>query len=81
MTMEERVFTVDELAKFDGKDGRPAYIAFQGKVYDVSASDEWQDGLHYEEHPAGADFTDDMDFAPHNEDVLATFPVVGVLED
>jgi predicted heme/steroid binding protein len=78
--MEERRFTVEELAKFDGKDGRPAYIVFEGKVYDVSASLMWQEGEHEDEHSAGLDFTDDMDFAPHNADVLAPFPVVGVLE-
>jgi predicted heme/steroid binding protein len=79
--MEERTFTRDELAGFDGKDGRQAYIALSGKVYDVSGSAMWEKGEHEEEHSAGADFTDDMDFAPHNEDVLAGFPVVGVLED
>jgi predicted heme/steroid binding protein len=79
--MEQRVFTADELATFDGKDGRPAYIAMAGKVYDVSDSSMWEDGLHGEEHDAGADLTDDMDFAPHNDSVLEDFPVVGTLEE
>ena len=29
-------FTVDELRGFDGKAGRPAYVGYKGKVYDVS---------------------------------------------
>jgi predicted heme/steroid binding protein len=77
--MDERVYTAEELASFDGKDGRPAYVAFEGRVYDVSASDEWQGGEHQEEHSAGADLTDDMDFAPHGAEFLEGFPVVGTL--
>ena len=77
--MEERMFTMDELAAFDGVDGKPAYIAHNGKVYDVSASGMWEDGHHQEEHNAGIDLTDDMDFAPHNDSVLENFPVVGTL--
>jgi predicted heme/steroid binding protein len=78
--MEERVFTVDELAAFDGKEGRAAYVALKGKVYDVSGSITWDNGEHGDEHSAGVDLTDDMDFAPHAEDVLDSFPVVGALE-
>jgi predicted heme/steroid binding protein len=78
--MEQRTFTVDELAQFDGKHGRPAYIAFGGKVYDVTASAMWENGEHEDEHSAGVDLTDDEEFAPHNEDVLAPFPIVGMLE-
>lgn len=78
--MEERTFTVGELAAFDGKEGRAAYLAHNGKVYDVSLSIMWEGGEHEDEHSAGVDLTDDLDFAPHNEDVLAPFPVVGVLK-
>jgi predicted heme/steroid binding protein len=79
--MEQRTFTRDELAGFDGKEGRPAYVAFQGKVYDVTGSLLWEQGEHEDEHSAGVDFTDDLEFAPHNDDVLAPFPLVGVLRD
>lgn len=30
-------FTADELARFDGQDGTPLYLAVRGRVYDVSA--------------------------------------------
>jgi predicted heme/steroid binding protein len=79
--MEEQVFTAAELASFDGKDGRAAYIAHGGKVYDVSGSTLWETGEHQDEHSAGADLTDDLDFAPHAEDVLDAFPVVGKLSE
>jgi predicted heme/steroid binding protein len=78
--MEGKVFTADELAAFDGKDGRPAYVACAGKVYDVTGSAMWDNGEHEDEHSAGVDLTDDMDFAPHNDGVLVGFPVVGNLE-
>jgi len=33
-----RTFNKNELAKYNGKNGTPAYIAYKGKVYDVSRS-------------------------------------------
>jgi predicted heme/steroid binding protein len=79
--MEGQEFTTKSLAEFDGKNGRPAYVAYGGKVYDVTASDSWADGEHEGEHYAGADLTEDMDFAPHLPDELDNFPVVGTFSD
>jgi predicted heme/steroid binding protein len=73
-----RKFTLDELRKFDGKEGRPAYIGYKGKIYDVSESSQWIDGDHLG-HAAGEDLTEQMDIAPHAEDVLERMKVVGVL--
>ncbi len=73
-------FTLEELAKFDGKEGRPAYVAHKGKVYDVSESWMWEDGDHQGLHEAGKDLTEDMEDAPHEDDNLSDFPVVGELE-
>jgi len=78
--MESKKFTLAELAKFNGKDGNPAYIAYKGKVYDISESWLWEDGDHQGIHEAGKDLTDDMGDAPHDEDNVFNFPVVGVLE-
>ena len=33
-----RMITARELLSFDGKDGRPAYFSYRGKVYDVTQS-------------------------------------------
>jgi predicted heme/steroid binding protein len=71
-------FTLDELAEFDGRDGRPAYVAYEGTVYDVSESAMWGEGDHEGMHQAGADLTDEHADAPH--DVYVTdFPEVGRL--
>ncbi len=73
-----RKFSVDELKNFDGKNARPAYVGYKGKVYDVSDSDQWLEGDHMG-HEAGRDLTDDMEIAPHADDVMAKMKVVGVL--
>jgi predicted heme/steroid binding protein len=70
--------TVEELKQFDGKEGRPAYIAFNGKIYDVSQSGLWDSGSHFE-HMAGMDLTEIFKDAPHGEEVLERVPVVGEL--
>jgi predicted heme/steroid binding protein len=54
---EERTFTERELQQFDGTRGKPAYIAYDGVVYDVSASSLWRGGMHQELHYAGTDLT------------------------
>lgn len=75
-----KVFSKEELARYNGKDGFPAYTAFKGKVYDVSGSFLWKDGSHQALHIAGVDLTDAIESAPHNtEGRLERFPVVGVL--
>lgn len=75
---KQQQFTMDELSKFNGKNGKPAYIAFKGKVYDVTGSSQWMDGDHLG-HEAGQDLTMALDIAPHGEEVLEKVKVVGVL--
>ena len=71
-------FTLEELAGFNGKGGQPAYVAYQGVVYDVSDSAMWGDGDHEDAHFAGADLTKEHSDAPH--DVYVTdFPEDGRL--
>lgn len=72
--------TKDELKKFDGKDGRPAYIAYNNVIYDVTNSALWENGSHMKRHQAGMDLTDILPAAPHNESVLQRLPVVGHLD-
>jgi len=72
-------FTREELAKYNGKNGMPNYIAHKGKVYDVTKSFLWEEGEHQGMHTAGADLSKDLEDAPHDPDVLERFPVVGTL--
>jgi len=76
---EEKKFTLEELAKYDGRDGRPAYIAFKGKVYDVSDSAFWMGGDHLGSHQAGKDLTEEIDLAPHGPENVDKVKLVGVL--
>lgn len=76
---EQAMFTLEELAEFDGKDGRPAYVAVGGVVYDVTNADEWTNGEHKDGVMAGTDATEVIAKSPHGADVLAGLPVVGML--
>jgi predicted heme/steroid binding protein len=74
-----RQFTAEEFASYDGRDGRPAYVAYEGKVYDVTDSFLWKGGRHQAMHDAGLDLTRALLDAPHGPDLLARCPRVGVL--
>jgi len=71
-------FTLEELKGFDGRDGKPAYVAYEGIVYDVTESAMWGDGDHEGMHQAGADLTTEHEDAPHDVHVT-DFPEVGQL--
>lgn len=73
--------TKEELTAFDGQAGRKAYVAVNGKVFDVTASPYWQDGNHLNAHQAGTDLSADLLKAPHVRSVIERFPVVAVLEE
>ena len=45
----------------------------------MSESGEWRFGLHRDLHWAGQDLTDEIADAPHGEETLYAFPIVGVL--
>jgi predicted heme/steroid binding protein/uncharacterized membrane protein len=72
--------TSEELLLHNGKDGKPIYIAFQGKIYDVTKSPLWSKGLHMNRHPSGKDLAGEISAAPHGPEVLERYPQVGVLK-
>jgi len=71
--------TIEELAQFDGKEDRPAYLAYKGRIYDVSGSRLWKGGAHMRKHLAGFDLTDAIKQAPHGEDRIMGMPEIGNL--
>ncbi len=70
----------ETLSRANGKEGSPVYIAYKGRVVDVSKSKLWQTGLHMRRHSAGTDLTTDIEAAPHGPEVLDRYPVVGSLK-
>ena len=79
--MGQRKFTKEELAKNNGRDNTFVYIAYDGKVYDVTGSFLWQKGKHQVMHFAGKDLTEELSDAPHGPDLLDRYPVIGILID
>ncbi|MCI1287542.1 MAG: cytochrome B5 [[Lactobacillus] timonensis] len=76
-----KTFSKAELAKFNGKNGHPAYVAVDGVVYDVSHKDAWKGGQHHG-NLAGQDLTDVLwNKSPHKDSVLSGLPVVGKLAE
>jgi predicted heme/steroid binding protein len=72
-------YTLAELAHRDGREGRDAWVAYQGRIYDVTRSFLWQEGRHQAMHQAGCDLTEALDEAPHGEDLFERVPLIGIL--
>jgi predicted heme/steroid binding protein len=72
-------YTRAQLALRNGQDKPQIWIAYQGDIYDVSASRLWKHGKHYE-HWAGQDLTDELADAPHTAFVFDKFSVIGRLK-
>jgi predicted heme/steroid binding protein len=68
---------LSDISRFDGTGGQPAYIVYEGKIYDVTDSPKWRDGRHFGKHAAGQDLTGAMKGAPHGDEVLARTTHVG----
>ena len=69
-----------QLALYNGQDKPDIYIAYQGRIYDVTPSRHWRRGRHYE-HWAGQDLTAELADAPHDEAVFERYPCIGELID
>jgi len=72
-------FDLESVTECNGKDGKPAYIIYKGKVFDVSGSKLWKDGFHMKRHHAGKDLSAELPAAPHKEDVFGRYPQVGIV--
>lgn len=72
------VFTRSQLALRNGQDRDEIWCAYEGIIYDLTASRLWRNGKHYE-HWAGQDLTDELTDAPHTNGVFSRFTAVGKL--
>ena len=70
----------NELASNNGKDSKPSYIAVNGKVYNVSESRLWKNGIHMNRHEAGKDLSNDLSIAPHGTEVFNKFTQVATMK-
>lgn len=73
-------YTKNQLALRNGQDRGEIWCAYKGTIYDLSESDLWETGKHYQ-HWAGQDLTDEFKDAPHQEWVFDKFKKVGYLEE
>jgi predicted heme/steroid binding protein len=80
---QSTTFTLDELATFTGQNGKPAYVAVDGVVYNVTDSSYWKAGKHSTCNlgaMAGQDLSDLIKQAPARmRSDLQRMPVVGSL--
>jgi len=76
-----RKFTKAELLNHNGRNRAPTYVAYKGKVYDVSNSFLWKGGNHQVLHQGGQDLTEALKDAPHGPELLERFGVVAVFDE
>lgn len=74
-TSSEKTFTLSELAKYNGENGSPAYVAVDGVVYDLTSV--FQNGTHFY-HYAGQELTTAF-YSQHIKSQISKYPVVGSL--
>lgn len=72
-----KVFTLEELNKYNGKNGQPSYVAVDNIVYD--ASSVFRNGMHNGAQ-AGNDLTKEF-HQQHKAEILKKLRVIGVLRD
>lgn len=76
MTELNKKFTAESLKNYDGKNGRPAYIAVDGIVYDVTNNSHWTNGDHHG-LTAGQALSKDILKSPHGHSILHRINKVG----
>ena len=76
---EQKEFTLEELAQYNGSNGKPSYVAIDGIVYDLSKVPAWNGGKHFDGNTAGKDLTAQFKSC-HGMSTLKNLPKVGVLK-
>jgi len=77
--LPQRTFTLDELTRYNGRNGQAAYIAVNGIVYNVTNSAAWAAATHFGLN-TGRDLTQEFTGCHQGQQqILNTLPVVGRL--
>lgn len=77
----QKVLTLEALKFYDGSNGKPAYVAVNGVIYDVSLEATWGGGTHFSLY-AGKDLTPQFTGCHENRlAVLRNLPQAGVLNN
>ncbi len=76
----QKEFSLEELSIYDGANGRAAYVAVNGTVYDMSKESAWAGGTHFGIF-AGKDLSGDfMSCHKGMLELLNKLPKVGILK-
>lgn len=75
-----RTFTPEELSKYNGRSGNPAYIAVDGTVYDVTGNAAWGGAAHFG-LSAGNDLSGQFAPCHAGQPVLNKLKVVGKIAE
>jgi predicted heme/steroid binding protein len=73
------IYTKSQLALRNGQDKPEIWVAYAGKIFDMTTSKLWKNGKHYE-HWAGQDLTEELRDAPHSAKVFEKFEPIGQLK-
>lgn len=76
--VRQQSFTLEELLKYDGKNGNKAYVAVDGVVYDVTYNAAWAAGTHFG-LKAGNDLSKEISTCHNKEQILKSLEQVGIL--
>lgn len=74
------IYTPFQLALRNGQDKESIWVAYKGIIYDVTHSNLWRNGKHYE-HWAGQDLTEELADAPHTESVFRGLKPIGQVQE
>ena len=75
--------TMEELSKYNGKNGEKSYVAIDGIIYDTTNAKGWKDGVHTKSGGkvmAGTDASMQIEKSPHKKEVLKDLKKVGKLK-
>jgi len=75
-TSDQKVFSKTDLAKYNGINGNPPYVAVNGKVYDMT--EVFKNGSHYS-HFAGTELTNAF-YTRHAQSAISKYPQVGIYQ-